>query len=604
MVTGSPKGTYFEFGKNIQALLGSSAGFSVCVKASQGSLDNIKRMASAENAGIGIVQSDVIEVLKTNKVLQGQRDIKELRLIAPLYNEEIHILARKSIHSLNDLATKKVNVGSVGGGTWITATTLFQSLALSDNELPILTNFDHKTAVQKVLAGELDAMIYVAGKPVELFASLSQMYDQNLLDQLHFVPIRSEPSQALPYFQASIMQNDYPWLSGSVDTLAVKSLLVAYDFSRNDSAYAKARCDQLKQLGATLRQGIYDLQGDSQRWHQKWQQVDLMAPVSGWERDTCSWNAISLVTDLNTGIEQSFAEEVAQAVSAQMTVELKEASSSLESVLRMYSLENVSIGIVQADIATWLKSSSSDADREMANGLRVIAPIHDRQLHVLAHKDIAGLEDLDGKTVAVSDNGSAEFLTAKVLSDAMGIRPKFVEYNELQAFQKVKNGRIDAMIVLDDKSSAFFSILNQRFAKYPDDFSQIHFVPIERSALSPDLPYVASELSPIQYTWLIEPIPTIGVQSLLISRDFSGKNTDYDKRRCQQIHTIYREFIGSTESSKKVSGWPLDQCAYSDQAKAISEIQRSACDGFIEPAYKKNNPDSWLLSYNSCRLSR
>lgn len=91
--------------------------FDVCVKYSKGSLDNVIRMASSENAGLGIAQPDVIHHIISNDIKTGDRGAKELRLIAPLYNEEVHILTRKNFKTLNDLKGNRVNAGPENGGS-------------------------------------------------------------------------------------------------------------------------------------------------------------------------------------------------------------------------------------------------------------------------------------------------------------------------------------------------------------------------------------------------------------------------------------------------------------------------------------------------------
>jgi TRAP-type uncharacterized transport system substrate-binding protein len=61
MVTGSKTGTYIQFGNDI-AGVAKTVGLDILVKDSQGSIDNIKRINSKENATFGIVQSDVLGI--------------------------------------------------------------------------------------------------------------------------------------------------------------------------------------------------------------------------------------------------------------------------------------------------------------------------------------------------------------------------------------------------------------------------------------------------------------------------------------------------------------------------------------------------------------
>ena len=98
MVTGSKTGTYIQFGRNI-AEVADEAGLEIIVKQSEGSMANIKRMVSKENAGLGIVQSDVLGFLKRSNDAETRRIASQLRLVFPFYNEEVHLFARRDIRN-------------------------------------------------------------------------------------------------------------------------------------------------------------------------------------------------------------------------------------------------------------------------------------------------------------------------------------------------------------------------------------------------------------------------------------------------------------------------------------------------------------------------
>jgi TRAP-type uncharacterized transport system substrate-binding protein len=107
MVTGSASGTYIQFGKQI-AQVAQNEGIEIIVKTSGGSLDNIQRIRSKENAAMGIVQSDVLGfILKRSEDPQLHQFVKHLRLIFPFYNEEVHLYANKEIKSITDLQGKR-----------------------------------------------------------------------------------------------------------------------------------------------------------------------------------------------------------------------------------------------------------------------------------------------------------------------------------------------------------------------------------------------------------------------------------------------------------------------------------------------------------------
>ena len=96
MVTGSTTGTYFQFGQDI-AKVTQTSGLEILVKEAEGSIDNIRRLVSRENAALSSVQSDVLGFLSRSEDPQVRRISERLRLVFPFYNEEVHLLARKEI---------------------------------------------------------------------------------------------------------------------------------------------------------------------------------------------------------------------------------------------------------------------------------------------------------------------------------------------------------------------------------------------------------------------------------------------------------------------------------------------------------------------------
>lgn len=284
MVTGSKTGTYIQFGNDI-AGVAKTVGLDILVKDSQGSIDNIKRINSKENATFGIVQSDVLGFLSRSESPEMRQVASRLRLIFPFYNEEVHVFGHKSIQSFNDLQGKRVVVGEPGSGTWLTATNLLQMTGVKPGELLTVPPLQGVTAVLK---GEADAMFYVAGKPVTLFTKVGNLINKpefaTMLSNVHFVPL-DDPRMLKEYQPAKLSQADYDWLPGEVSTIAVKAVLMSFDFSGKQSPYFVQRCRQLATLGQAIRANLGQLR---QSGHPKWKEVSLDQTVGVWQLDTCS----------------------------------------------------------------------------------------------------------------------------------------------------------------------------------------------------------------------------------------------------------------------------------------------------------------------------
>jgi TRAP transporter TAXI family solute receptor len=283
LFTGSTKGTYFQFGRDI-ARIAKPAGVKVFVRESKGSIDNIRQLSKGDGA-LGIVQSDVMGFLSRSREPEMQRFSRRLRFVFPFYQEEVHLLAAKSIQSFGDLSGKRVVVGEADSGSWLTGLNLLRMAGVTPASALYLSP---REALAAVLEGRADAMFYVAGKPVRLFAELEGFQQdpkyRAALANVHFVPLE-ETIMLREYEPAELGSADYPWFQGKVPTIAVQSVLMTLDYEADDSAEAKRICDALAKLGQAMRGNIEQLR---QQGHPKWREVKLDGDAGLWRRDSCS----------------------------------------------------------------------------------------------------------------------------------------------------------------------------------------------------------------------------------------------------------------------------------------------------------------------------
>ena len=128
LITGSDKGTYYQFGLDLQKLT-KPTGVNLTVHTSKGSIENVFAVYQRPGVQMGIVQSDVLAFVsrvQSDPVLQ--RIAKKTRMVFPLYNEEVHVLGRKGVRDFDDLAGKRVAIGRDGSGTYLTARLLYRKV--------------------------------------------------------------------------------------------------------------------------------------------------------------------------------------------------------------------------------------------------------------------------------------------------------------------------------------------------------------------------------------------------------------------------------------------------------------------------------------------
>src|SRR5919198_4522713 len=268
IITGSEKGTYYQFGLNLQAL-GKANGLNVNVHNSKGSVENIFAVYQRPGVQVGIVQSDVLAFVarvQTDPTLQ--RIAKKIKMVFPLYNEEVHLLARKGITSFDDLANKRVAIGREGSGTYLTVRLLLKVSEVTPREMvPI----DTDGALAELKAGRIDAMFFVAGYPVRLLAE-----GVAAADDLVLAPITNKDIAEF-YPPVVIPANTYTWQPEPVQTVAVKAVLVSFDYRRAD-------CDNVGRLAQVLSTNFDWL---TRNGHPKWKTVNLEFPLKGWEQYDC-----------------------------------------------------------------------------------------------------------------------------------------------------------------------------------------------------------------------------------------------------------------------------------------------------------------------------
>ena len=285
IISGSPGGTYIQMATDLSFVHDDLVSYKLRVipMVGRGSVQNIDDLLFLRGVDFAIVQEDVLAQFLLSP--DGQKKAARIRYVTRLHNEEVHVLARANIASIADLNGRKISIGAAGSGHALTAGVLLRQYRLNVDQLAL----DPSVSLAKLRTGEIDAMIYVGGKPVALFANLTPA------DGLHFLPVE-EPSLRDLYSEAELTSKDYPrLLDRPVKTVRVAAVLAAFG-AFNDPARIKKSCDFVKQFFEKLHE--LRLPGH----HEKWNEVDIYADVNHWERLGCAadWIKNNLPRDVCT----------------------------------------------------------------------------------------------------------------------------------------------------------------------------------------------------------------------------------------------------------------------------------------------------------------
>src|ERR1700738_114939 len=267
LITGTIGGTYVQFGADLASVLDDGNKLRVLPIVGRGSVQSVADILFLQGVDIGIVRADTLDYLERKGFAKDIK--KQFTYVTKLYNEEVHVIASKSIHNLRDLEGKTVSVDLPNGGTFVTALTMFERLGLKPNVVYI----EQRIALEKMKAGEIDAVIVAGGKP---YKSVSTFKD----DRFHLVTVDYAKPLQSDYLPATLSAKDYPNLIAEgekVDTIAVPAVLAAYNWAPNTDRYRKLALfvDAFFTKFPTFQNPPF---------HPKWKEVSLSAPLADWNR--------------------------------------------------------------------------------------------------------------------------------------------------------------------------------------------------------------------------------------------------------------------------------------------------------------------------------
>jgi TRAP transporter TAXI family solute receptor len=267
LISGTIGGTYVQFGADLASVLDDGNKLRVLPIVGRGSVQSVADILFLQGVDLGIVRSDTLDYLEKKGLAKDIK--KQFTYVTKLYNEELHVIASKSIHNLKELDGKTVSVDLPNGGTFVTSLTVFERLGIKPNVVYI----EQRIALEKMRAGQLDAVIVCGGKP---YKSVSSFKD----DRFHLVTVDYDKPLQSDYLPATLSSKDYPNLIAEgekVDTIAVPAVLAAYNWAPNTERYRKLAnfVDAFFTKFPTFQHPPF---------HPKWKEVSLSAPLAGWNR--------------------------------------------------------------------------------------------------------------------------------------------------------------------------------------------------------------------------------------------------------------------------------------------------------------------------------
>lgn len=269
IISGNLNATYLSIAYDLSAVLDDGDKLRVLPVIGKGGGQNIIDVRYLRGIDLGITQAPLLDQLRRG----GVSDLREkIVYLAKLFNEEMHIIARPEITSINDLQGKKVNFSDVGSGTQLSTRNIFNLLGVKPQEV----NLGQADAIEAMKKGELAATVLIAGKPT---ASVGKV---KAADGFRLLPVPYAKPLQEAYLPTILTAEDYPGLiepGQQVESIAVSAVLIAYNWPKNTDRYQRiARF--VDAFFPRVRAGDFS----KPPRHPKWREINLSAVVPGLTR--------------------------------------------------------------------------------------------------------------------------------------------------------------------------------------------------------------------------------------------------------------------------------------------------------------------------------
>jgi len=284
--SGLEGGSYYQFAEDIRKITNPTD--SISVSHSNGSVDNLNQLITRRNYFVTFLQYDVL-------LQQRLRDLKEytnytdnIKILLPMGVEEIHLVCRAAdnFKSIKQLKGKKVAIGTVYQGTYVTARLIKGMTGVNWIDVPI----PFSEVYVALMNNQIDAFFFVGAAPV------AKLFYLNAVDKIKMVPIE-HPKLDKVYEKINIKAGTYPWLKNDVKTYAVRSVLatnIKGETPEQRKNIQKMLLSIKNQKDALIKYG-----------HKKWKEVDFNFDHLDWDTYDGSLEVISkeisvdIMEDLN-----------------------------------------------------------------------------------------------------------------------------------------------------------------------------------------------------------------------------------------------------------------------------------------------------------------
>lgn len=230
VATGERGANYYNAGVAICSEVEKSGQNTCSSSVTTGSMFNIDALRIGA-VDFAILQENVAyQAYKGTGPFDGMGSFPGLRLVSPLYTEQLIILTREDtgIRNFSDLKGKRVAAGGAGSGTRITVKDLIIASGMAPDDINMdAINFSEQAGA--LCSGEIAAVAFVVGHPSKAVQDTIRLCDAKAVILERGVIQAIANQQKSHYFATTINANTYSGLPENVYTLGVTADLFAVD---------------------------------------------------------------------------------------------------------------------------------------------------------------------------------------------------------------------------------------------------------------------------------------------------------------------------------------------------------------------------------------
>lgn len=268
IATGGTSGTYYPIGGAIASAVTKAGKIQCTAETGNASVANANLVAT-KSIEVAMVQNDITYWAVNGQLMFQGKPLKNIRTIAALYPEHIHVVLAKNagVKKIVDLKGKRVGVGAPGSGVEGDVQAIFKVAGLTYKDLKAADFLDFAATASRFKDNQIDAGFVVAGYPVAAIMDLTTTKDVELLnfDDAFLAKLNKE----YPFLVKSIIPGKtYRGIDKDIATPAVMAILITHDAVSEEDVY-------------NFTKAMFDNIGDIHASHAKGKEINLKTALEG-----------------------------------------------------------------------------------------------------------------------------------------------------------------------------------------------------------------------------------------------------------------------------------------------------------------------------------